>query len=34
MIQPLCKVLEVDDFSTGYTLNFLSQLCGYDFLSS
>ena len=27
-------VLEVDDFSIGYTLNFVSQLCGYDFLSS
>jgi len=26
--------LEVDDFSVGYTLNFVSQLCGYDFLSS
>jgi len=27
-------MLEVDDFSVGYTLNFVSQLCGYDFLSS
>jgi len=26
--------LEVDDFSIGYILNFVSQLCGYDFLSS
>jgi len=38
VIQPLCKIcgllLEVDDFSIGYTLNFVSQLCGYDFLSS
>ena len=38
VIRPLCKIcslmLEVDDFSIGYTLNFVSQLCGYDFLSS
>jgi len=27
-------MLEVDDFSAGYTLNFVSQLRGYDFLSS
>jgi len=27
-------MLEVDDFNIGYTLNFVSQLCGYDFLSS
>jgi len=26
-------ILEVDKFSIGYTLNFVSQLCGYDFLS-
>jgi len=26
--------LEVDDFSIGYTLNLVFQLCGYDFLSS
>ena len=34
VLRPLCKVrsliLEVDDFSIGYTLNFVSQLCGYD----
>jgi len=38
VIRPLCKIcsliLEVYDFSTGYTLNFVSQLCGYGFLSS
>jgi len=38
VIQPLCEIcsliLEVDDFSIGYTLNFVSQLCGYDFLNS
>jgi len=37
VIQPLCKIcsliMEVDHFSIGYTLNFVSQLCGYDFLS-
>ena len=27
-------ILEVDDFSIGYPLNFVSQLRGYDFLSS
>jgi len=27
-------VMEVDDFSVGYTLNCVSQLCGYDFFSS
>jgi len=26
--------LDVDDFSIGYTLNLVSQLCGCDFLSS
>jgi len=26
-------MLEVDDFSKGYTLNIVSQLCGYDFLT-
>ena len=27
-------VLDVDDFSIGYTLNFVFQLCGYGFHSS
>jgi len=27
-------VSEVDDFSIGYTLNFVSLLCGCDFLST
>jgi len=27
-------MLEVDDFSIGFTLNLVSQSCGYDFHSS
>jgi len=27
-------IQQVDDISIGYTLNFVSQLCGYGFLSS
>ena len=38
VIQPPCQIcsllLEVDDFSIGCTSNFVSQLHGYDFLSS